>query len=237
MKVKLSSIVSQYLDLYNLGKAEYARAYRIAVRGWRELNWDIVGAIKKVTLSIPANKVVPLPDDFISEVDLGETNFNGGIRSFTRTTNFNGKNYLFPDVTNVRDGLTPDYLVTDYTIGDYSLGAGSYNNVGYYYIDKNKHQIILDPESVGSEIVLKYLSYSGKDCDDHELNELATEALISFLDWQLSKVDKRISLAEKRDKERAWYNEKSKAKLRIKRLTVADLNQSARESVKMGLKS
>lgn len=237
MRVKLSSIVAQYLDLVNLGKAEYARAYRVAIRGWRELNWDIVGSVKTVKLPVSANKTIALPDDFISEIDFGRGNLNGGIQSYTKTDNFNTVDFLYPKISHTRDDVNQSYLVSGYDVGTYSLGLGSSNNIGYYYIDKAKHLIFLSPDNEGGELTLKYLAYSGKDCDDHEINELATEALICYLDWQLSKADRRMGISEKREKERMYYNEKSKARLRIKKITVADMNQNSRESVKMSVKS
>lgn len=235
MKVKLSSIVSQYLDLYNLGKAEYARAYRIAVRGWREMNWDVTGKVKTVSLNVSQDKTIALPEDFISIVDFGESNNSGGIRSYTKTDNFLSQD-LFDD-SNTKDYTNYPYINQNYEFDGHSLGVGSYNNSGYYNIDLEKRLITLNPQSVATNLELKYVSHSGKDCTDHEIDELATEALIAFLDWQLSKVDKRIGVAEKREKERMYYNEKSKARLRIKKLTRAIMNQNSRESVKMSIKS
>ncbi len=239
MNLKLSEVVSQYLDLYNLGKSEYGKAYRVAIRGWRQLNWDITGSIKTVQLSFGADKTVKLPDDFISELDFGVPNGNGGLMSFNKIASFNTDFYLNETQDNISypPNQRLDVYDTNYIPTAGSLGLGSYNNIGYYQLDTASHCIKLDPSSTASTFILKYLSYTGEDCDDYEINELAQEALLAWIDWQLSKVDKRLGLAEKRDKERHWYAEKANAKLRIKKLTMADLNRSARSSAKMAVKS
>ena len=40
-KVKLNEVVGMFLDMHNYGPSEYAKAYRIAIRGWKQLNWDV----------------------------------------------------------------------------------------------------------------------------------------------------------------------------------------------------
>lgn len=236
MNIKVSEVVGQYLDLANLGKAEFAKAYRIALRGWRQLNWDIVGTVKRIQVDISQDNTISLPDDFISEINFGESNGNGGIRSYTKVNNFNNETYRDDLVNPVGNGSYNNWNNNAYFQG--SLGVGSYTDLGFYQINKAEHKIVLDSSyTTQSYLVLEYLSYTGEDCDDYVINELAQEALLSWIDWQFSKGDRRMGLAEKRDKERSWYKEKSDAKLRIKKLTVADMNNAARRSVKLGLKS
>ena len=69
--VKLSLAVSYFFDTENYGDAEYAKAYRIAVRCLRnEIELDIDGKICKAKLCIGKDKIAKLPDNFIREVDV-----------------------------------------------------------------------------------------------------------------------------------------------------------------------
>lgn len=236
MNKLVSQIVGQFLDLQNLGKAEYAKAYRIAVRGWRQLNWDITGQVRTVLLNVSTDRTLPLPEDFINDLDFGTDNGNGGISSFTRVDNFPSKYSRTGAVVTDKLSHTMDFYPWGYPESE-SYGVGSSNTIGFYYINKAERKIYVDPNYGGSELKLKYLSKSTVGCDDYEINEMAEEALITWIDWQFAKGDRRLGLAEKRDKERMFYTEKAKAKMRIKKITRADMNQNSRESVKMGLGS
>lgn len=235
MNILVSEVVGQFLDSANLGKAEFARALRIAVRGWRQLNWDITGTVKLIHLEAGTDKTVFLPEDFLSLVDFGTDNGNGGIVSYSRQANFNSLdrqiiNGSTDKFSNTLDGFP-------YGVG-YSYGVGSYNNTGYFSVNLKERKIMLSPDnSYTGVFALKYVSNMSGDCDDYEINELAQEALLTWIDWQWHKGDRRIGLAEKRDKERQFYNEKSKARLRIKKITKSQMNRNSRESVKLSIKS
>lgn len=70
-KIKLSQIVGQFLDVENYSDAEYARAYRFAVRCLRnEIELDIQGKICKETICIGEDKIAKLPDNFIKEIEV-----------------------------------------------------------------------------------------------------------------------------------------------------------------------
>lgn len=63
---KLSTIVGFFLDSEQYGDAEYARAYRFAIRGLQtEVNLDMVGKICKHTINITNDKIAKLPQNVI----------------------------------------------------------------------------------------------------------------------------------------------------------------------------
>jgi len=69
--IKLSAIVGQALDVDNFGDAEYAKAYRLAVRCLRnEIELDILGSICKTKVCIGKDKIASLPDNFIREIEV-----------------------------------------------------------------------------------------------------------------------------------------------------------------------
>lgn len=67
-RVKLSEVVSNFLDATDLGDAEYSRAYRIALRGAREFKIDSDGNIQRATLEIKGDYTLYLPSDCIRVV-------------------------------------------------------------------------------------------------------------------------------------------------------------------------
>lgn len=63
---KISTIVGYFLDSENYGDAEYARAYRFAIRGLQtEINLDMTGKICKHTIAIGSNRIASLPANVI----------------------------------------------------------------------------------------------------------------------------------------------------------------------------
>src|SRR5690606_38149757 len=87
MNIKLSEIVGMALDQFNLGKQEYARFYRFAIRGLRNLNWDVTGTAKEVPIPVSCDLTAPLPDDFLKEIKVGVAGPDGQISALTRNNN------------------------------------------------------------------------------------------------------------------------------------------------------
>lgn len=241
MNVNITEPIASFLDRHNLGVAEYAKTFAIAIRGWRQLNWDILASVRTVKLNVNSDMTVTLPNDVINVVDVGVDNHNGGIASFTRTTNLNPYSdfeAINEEASNPFLGFNNDLRESENVLTqETSLGVGSYNTIGEYSLNLTQRKIYLQPNSGYNQLVVSYLTYSGHDDCEYYINEQATEALLSFIDWQFHLGDKRIGVQEKRDKERLFYNDKRKAKRRIKQLTTADLNQAVRISVKQGIKS
>lgn len=234
--IKISEIVGAFLDQNNLGAAEYAKCYAIAIRGWRELNWDIVGVNKQIRLCVECDNTVSLPDDFISETKVEMDNGCGGSVALTRSNHLNTESIssdLESGLSNVRghdSGSLYGYP------SECSEGLGSYQNSGYFYIDKGSNQILLNSDYCGADVILTYLSYTDVK-GDYTINELCQSALLWWIRWEYSLTGTRYGLGEKSYNEQKYYNEKRKAKRRIKRWMTQDLNQLARMSVKGGIKS
>jgi len=238
MNIRVSEIVASYLDGKNLGASEYAKTYATAIWGWRELNWDIVGSVRTKPVCVGSDGCVEIPEDALSIKDFGIANDsdNGqGISSFDKTDDLN----LCEPITNsspsnVRGDFRGDGINYVYDRG--SLGLGSYETIGYYMVKMNERKIYVKNNCSSDNYLLKYLSYNTVE-GEYEINELAAPALKFYIRWQLSLDDARIGLGEKTNNERMYYNEKRKARLRIKSLTVQQLNKAVRESEKSAIKS
>lgn len=235
MNIKVSEIVASYLDGKNYGAAEYAKTYAVAIWGWRELNWDIVGRVRTVEVCPNHDGTIDIPEDFLNISDFGVANGEGNIASFDRTDDIN---LCYTDHRESPSNVRGDFRGSGSLdwLNSGSLGVGSYETIGYYKIDAEERKIYVKSNTANDNFLLKYLSYNNVE-GEYELNALAAPALKSYIRWQLSLDDRQVGLGEKFSNERMYYNEKRKAKLRIKKLTIQELNKAARESEKLAVKS
>ena len=233
--IKLSQAVAYALDDMNAGDAEYARAYRFAIRALDELRLDITGQQGTATLCVNSDLTVDLPDDFIRETKVGVYGINGNIIGLTRSDNLNREE----TATDIEEGSNTPYFDTDDNFGDFvnqSLGKGSYSDIGFFSIDYGERKIYLNTEFTYSEVVLQYLKkeqIEGEYCVDERL----LESVAAYILYRYYKAKKGASIGERREFERLWHKEKRNAKFRIKKPMIQDMNRNARESVKGGLKS
>jgi len=241
MTIKLSEVVSQFLDESNLGQAEYAKAYRIAIRGLRDIGWDITARVKTEEIVFGDNLTALYPIDCVKIIDFGISDGTGGIASYDKVNSitnnssvdvYQNYNYgldIYPDRNNT---IYDNYPLNTYT----SLGIGSYNSIGKYTVDEKSKTILLAPNSNHTKFLIKYLSYETEDCE-YEVHIMASEALLCFIRWKFSMTGTRNTLNVQEQNKREYYREKTNAKLRIKMPIIQQLNKSARESVKMAVKS
>ena len=240
MTIPLSETVSQYLDESNLGQAEYAKAYRIAIRGLRDLGWDMSARVKTEPLAFDGSGSALYPIDCVKILDFGISDGDGNIASFDKVDSFS-YNTEVEDYENLQDynGFTTQnfYRGTNYlNVDQGSLGIGSYNSIGRYRVDESQKKIFLPPNQYGGTYFIKYLSYETENCE-YEVDIMASEALLCFIRWKFSMTGLRNTLQVQEQNKREYYREKTNAKMRIKKPTIQQLNKSSRQSVKLAIKS
>ena len=239
MNIKLSEVVSQFLDNNNLGQTEYAKAYRMAIRGLRDLTWDVVGKVKIEELTLDANKTAQLPLCCVKVLDFGISDGKGGIASFDKVNDLTYNEEVpkyrddyFENQNNPVDG-NYRYGFNDGYYGVGSLGVGSYNTIGRYTVGS---VITVDANTKYNHFLIKYLSYKDDDCE-YEINIMASDALVAYITWKFSMVGSRNSKQDQNYNMREYYREKLNAKLKIKSAITSELNKLARQSEKMAVKS
>lgn len=233
--IQVSEVVGWFLDEINGGKAEFARAYRIAIRGWRELNWDVTGSLKTTSLEVDCDLTAKLPDDFLNHISIGVVNSNGKIATLTRndrlTMECSDDEYFSSEEWYMNDSN-----LSILTASRSSLGIGSNNNIGEYRVDRGSNRIILNPDFCYRDVVLEYVSNGqeeGREC----INELASEALLAYLRWKWHVAKKGVNRGDKLDYRSEYYNQKRLAKYRIRKPKLQEMNQASRENTKQGIKS
>ena len=236
-KIELKEIVSQFLDGNDFGQAEYSKAYRIAIRGLRILNWDVKGKIKETVLNVRQDLSAELPDDYLSYIEIGVPNSNGSLATLTENPNLNQSINL--DVEYDDDYVGNNMIVSyDRNYLNSRRGIGSVNNIGEFKIDVEEGMILFDPCFCYREVVMKYNSrdiYNGKG--EYVIDEMCSEALLAFIVWQWYKHKQGVPQNHKIQFQIDWQNEKRLAKARMRHITAQQLNDASRQSIKSVIKS
>lgn len=231
-KIQVSEVVGMFLDTSDFGNAEYSKAYRIAIRGWRQLQWDVSGTMKTTRLLVMSNLTADLPDDCLSIDKIGVGGNGGELALLTRNDNITATCDLEEEYE--RTIYPPEGNdINIYPHSGRSLGVGSINNIGEYALQGNK--VILSPSFCYSELILVYMSSSTPD-GEYLIDEMGSEALLAYIRWQWY-VAKNIAQSQKEAYRRDWFNELRLYKRRKQGLTEALLNDASRLSVKYAIKS
>ena len=216
----------------------------IALRGVKELNFDVVRNIKTVELTLNANLNVTLPSDFVSISRVGVSKSGmiapvGQLDDIDLQTNQGG-------VTGVSNTYTIQWI-DEYRNGEnmggiFGLGGGQ-NRFGYYRFDMESNTIQFDAGFAESTIILEYIS-SGIDINQAVTNEdiygavnnatqihvYAEEALRAYMYWKGLQRKRNVAANLKEAARRDWYNEKRVAKARMKAFTKDEAIQAAHKN-------
>lgn len=220
--IKLSEISAQFLDSIDEGKHSYRKVYSLAIRGLRELNWDVTGTVKSKELTVLSNKTAELPHDYVNFTMIGVLNQKGEVVPLTRNdklTGFNSKSGSRLESESQKD--------TGSTLN-------SWHNIGEYRIDKKGGIVIFDPEFEFDTIILEYLSNDTEHEDgDYIIDEMVSEALLAFIQWKYHLTKKNISAFDKKNYEGIWITEKKKARARLFGLKRQEMLQAVRQGLKL----
>lgn len=233
--ISLKEIVGSFLDSHNYSKSEYRKAYSIAIRGWRKLNWDVTGKLFTEPIEVDCDLTAKLPDGVISITKIGVVNDKGEVATLTKNENLSFDISTPPDYH--RDFPIPfgsHDSVNSYYSG-VSYGIGSHTSIGDYRVNKSEGRVYFKPDFCYSEVIVEYVGHQMID-GEYCINEMASEALLAFIRWQWAVGDRNVGIGERNQLKREWISERSDAHFRIKRPTMSELNQVSRQSTKWGLK-
>ena len=215
---------------------KYMQYLDIAIRGMKELSFDILQDIKIANLSINDNLTVDLPKDFVNYARIGVCN-NGRIE----TLGFDERICLdrdidacgeeLPNSSNKDGSWVGNYRNGEAVGGSYGLGGGQNKN-GYYRLDREKNQLALSSEVKGGSIVIEYISDGSSVDGDMRVNTLSEEALRSYIYWKKVQRKRNTPLQEKELARRDFYNEKRLARARIVNFTPDQARQITRKGFK-----
>ena len=236
MQTPLKTVVGYFLSRKNYGKSEYAKAYSIAIRGWKELNRDVSGGIKTLVLEVECDRTVCIPPYVGKVLKVGVLTDCGEYAALTENPNLAQPNEGCPQY-NTGEVVQPRTTKRWEMPGDFhSYGLGSHNDIGGYRLFRKENLIVLAPDSPYSQVLVEATVRETPD-GEYMVDDMEEEALLAFIEWQWTIGDRSAGIQEKRDAKDEWLSQKRDAKYRLKAPIKQLMSQNSRQHTKMGLKS
>tara|TARA_R110001606_G_scaffold288693_1_gene436863 strand:+ start:2751 stop:3488 length:738 start_codon:yes stop_codon:yes gene_type:complete len=220
---------------------KYMQYLDIAIRGLKELTFDILQQIKVANLDVNSNLTVDLPKDYVNYAKIGICKSDGRIHTLgfdeqiCIANNMDCCGAPYSNGTREDENYSGNYRNGEETGGLYGLGGGQNKN-GYYRIDREKNQIALSSGLDGNQLILEYLSDGSSVNGDMKVNAMAEESLRAYIYWKLIQRRNNIPLQEKESARRDFYNEKRLSRARIVNFTPDQARQITRKGFKQSPK-
>lgn len=264
--VSVDQIVNDFLltadgdDYVNNANGVIVRNF--ALRGIREMNFDIQKKIKSLKLSVNTdNDTVELPDDFVDYTKIGIIGGDGLIYVFGENKNQNmSMKYSLDSAGNpidsdgdgvydredAKDATSGRASLSDYesytfrnflyegNIGRaYGIGGGKYS--GEFRINFEQNRIELYSTAGYSEIVIEYIADEARSTNP-SVHVYAENALRSYIYYRLVERKANVPMAEKMRARQEYYNERRLANARLKSFTKEEALKTIRKNFKQSPK-
>lgn len=264
--VSVDQIVNDFLltadgdDYVNNANGVVIRNY--ALRGIREMNFDIQKKIKSLKLSVnTTNDTVDLPDDFVDYTKIGIIGGDGLVYVFAENKNQNmsmkydtdsagnpidSNNDGVYDRVDAKEGGVSRASLSDYesytfrnflyegNIGRaYGIGGGKYS--GEFRINFEQNRIELFSTAGYSEIVIEYIADEARSTNP-SIHVYAENALRSYIYYRLVERKANVPMVEKSRARQEYYNERRLANARLKSFTKEEALKTIRKNYKQSPK-
>lgn len=231
-----------------------------ALRGIREMGFDLLKRVRSLKLTKNSNDTVTLPDDFVSLVKIGVVGSDGMVYVLGENKNINysqkystdsGGNVIDSDNDGVNDrvddkGQTTglglfgdeDYVVfNNYVfqnnIGQiYGLGGGFYQ--GQYRLNEDQNRIELSSGTF-NDVVIEYIADEARSTNP-TVHVEAEEALRSYMYYKMIERKSSVPATEKNRARAEYYNERRKANARLKAFSSEEALKTIRKNTKLAPK-
>lgn len=231
-----------------------------ALRGIREMGFDMMKRVRSIKLSVNSNDTVDLPDDFVSLVKIGVVGSDGIVYVLGENKNINysqkydsdaAGNFIDSDGDGVFDRVESktggsgtgifgddDYVVfSNYiyqnNVGQiYGLGGGFYQ--GQYRLNEDQNRIEISGTEA-SEFVIEYIADEARSVSP-TVHVEAEEALRSYIYYRLIERKSSVPLGEKSRARQEYYNERRKANARLKAFSAEEALKTIRKNFKQSPK-
>ena len=233
--VSLEQIVTDFI--FSMDSDDYANnasdtAVRtLALRGIRDLGFDIMKRIKAANLAVSATNTVTLPADYVDLLKIGIVGEDGLVYVFGENKN---KNLLANNA-----GDLPDYLlgysdfiyrnfVNSTTDGRlYGYGGGHYS--GEYRINVEENRIELTLGTGVAEVYIEYIADEALAANP-SVHVYAEQAIRSYIYYRLVERKSNVPAVEKARARQEYYNERRLANARLKSFSKEEALKTIRKS-------
>lgn len=248
-KVKLSDIIADFIitldgDDYASNASDVA-IKNFALRGIREIGFDLGRKVRSLKLSIESNNTVTLPDDFVDMIKIGIVDSKGIVRVMGENKNLNYSQEINSSGDRVDSkGATSDstagsssdypYVFDNYVFAGgtgalYGLGGGA--RIADYRMNLDQNRIEIETNSGYSQVVLEYVADEARSTDP-EVHVYAEEALRSYMYYKIIERKSNVPAAEKARARQEYYNERRKANARMSSFTKEEALRTIRKNFK-----
>lgn len=215
----------------------------------RELSFDTLRLINTEYLPVNNYGAVDLPADFVD--DLGVyCPANGSMQQLPKSfilnplRQRNSDGDFVPYENTDQQGITSDIFGLQFTwswywnINDWGETTGRYFGAPGgiqtgYRVFKERRQIQLSNDFIGSGIILQYISDGQRVDNATQIDAQAIACIQSYIDWKSS-----FNRANKNSPEAStFYNEKRRLVGRLNSLTISDIQNIIRNNIFAAIKS
>tara|TARA_R110002153_G_scaffold43893_2_gene123947 strand:- start:84 stop:878 length:795 start_codon:yes stop_codon:yes gene_type:complete len=237
--ISVKEVVNDFLltlseDDYVSNAQDY-HVHQLALRGIREMGFDIMKRIKSLSLAVDSNNTVPLPDDFVDFLRVGIAGSNGIVHVLKENKNINiSQEYVLDTFNNPIDSdgdgvndrvnsarnSTSGNKVSDSATYMYEAsegrqyGAGGGSGVGYFRMNYEQNRLELNSDMDVDNIIVEYIADEARS-QNPSVHLYAEEALRQYIYFKLVQRKANVPASEKQIARQNYYNELRLAKARM----------------------
>lgn len=239
--IPLSQIVGDFIltsegDDYTANVSDIL-VRNFALRGIRQMGFDLARKIKSSKLEVTETNTVELPKDFVDIIKLGLIGDDGKVYVFAQDSNISfsdGPTKGFGSENTVNDSYDSfvfrNFLYEANQGNLYGLGGG--HKLGFYRMNLEENRVEIDSSSDFTEVVMEYVSDQSLETNP-EVHVYAEEALRAYIYYKVIERKSNVPMSEKQRARQEYYNELRKANSRMKSFTKEDALQVIRKNFKM----
>lgn len=261
--VPVSQVVNDFIltlegdDYANNASDTLIRNY--ALRGIREMGFDISGKIRSIKLTQESNGTYTLPDDFVGIHRVGTVGGDGLFYPYVENNNLN-ISQAFTDVNDPYDGDGDGFwdrvddgsatgsigilgdeeamIFNNYAYSQSSgrmYGLGGAHMQGEYRFNKDQNRLEVSTHTPGNVIVLEYVADEAR-AKDPSIPVYAEEALRSYIYYRLVERKRNVPANEKARARAEYYNERRKANARLRNFSRDEALKTIRKNFRQAPK-
>lgn len=241
----IGSLVDEYLIAKGYeGRQQYARLLNIAIRGLKEIHYDVTGATVWSGLALDEFGRACIPSNSIKIIAL----FMGGASGLVPIArgSQSGKNTLEAsgnvqaNYANNPDGYLYDNLDTYNTVarawqsgqfvgGNYTGGGG---NPYTYSVNEALNKLEFS-SNTGHGVIIQYLADPNQVNGKYVVNPMVADAILQYIYYADNRFKSSVSEGAKAEMQRKYVNAKTFAKMRIITQSSGDLRDSRSRGISL----
>lgn len=265
--VTIDDVVNEFVLLKDedgyIGSAEESTIRNFALRGVREMGFDIMKRIKSLKLT-PNQTLgtVDLPDDFVDWTKIGIIGSDGLIYVFGENKNISStmkykvdsnNNPIDSDGDGVNDRVDAktlsdgdsifkgyqSYIYRNYIYestegGIYGIGGGRYS--GEFKINYEQNRIEISINDTVTEVAIEYIADEARSSNP-SVHIYAENALHNYIYYKLIERKANVPMVEKQRARQEYYNERRLANSRMKSFTKEEAMKTINKNFKSTVKN